>query len=108
MKFQLRDQMLSKPNQPKILHDDRVSSGRSDGFQLSGSLSEFICENKGIKGDVPSHIPIVQVLHHRREFLQREVMSTQPGIELRQPEINRVRAVSYSSTKTLPVTRWAQ
>jgi hypothetical protein len=52
MKLELRNQMLSKADKPKILHDDRVCSGGSNRFELSGCLPEFIRENKGIKCDI--------------------------------------------------------
>ena len=94
-----------QPEDPEILHDDRVRAGRRRGPHRALHRAELVIEHQRVERHVPAHAVLVQIAHRRRELGHIEVVRPSAGVEPREPEVHRVGARAHRRAHRLRVTR---
>ncbi len=89
----------------EILHDHRIHARRVEQAELPLGVRQFAGEDQRVERDVALHAVPVQELHEPRQILLGEIVRAQPGVESRQAEIDRVRAIGHRRARTVPVSR---
>jgi hypothetical protein len=100
---QRRHNSLDEQGEPEILHDDGVGPGIRDGFEALDRVGQFAAEDQGVEGDVTPDVMRVQKRNHARQIIWREVGRPVAGVEPRQAEVHRVRAVSDGRAEGVPI-----
>ena len=90
-------------DKPHVLDDGSVDGRAMQQDELLLRLRELIGENENIERHVALHTVVVQEIHQAREILRREIGRAHAGVESRQTEVDRVRAIRHRGASTLPV-----
>ena len=105
---QLGSQPMHEPRQPQILHDHGIGPRRRNHRDKPRHLGQFVGEDQRVERDVAAHIAPMQIIHHLRQFVGRKIRRPMPGIEIRQPKINRIRPAGHRGAQRLPIARRSQ
>ena len=89
--------------QSQILNDESVHTGLGNGTQLRFGGLQLAGEDERVHGHESLHSVEVEKLHELGQVLVGEIVGTQPRIELRQPEVNRIRTRHHCRAGAIPI-----
>ena len=97
--------LANQPADADILHDRGVHPGRDHRPHVLLGLGHLVLEDEDVEGDIALHAAPVQELHQPGQIGLGEVVGPHAGVELLQPEVDRVRAVLDGGPGAFPIAR---
>ena len=97
-----------QPAHADILHDRGVHPGRNHRPHILLGVGHLVLEDQDVERDIALHAAPVEELHQPGQIRLGEVVGPHAGIELLQPEVDRVRAVLDRRPRAFPIPRRRQ
>ena len=108
MQTQARYLLTGQTAETHVLNDGGIdTSAISCEKQLSGAL-QLVCEHQNVEGQKSLHTALVQPIHQLGKVAEPKILSTLPGIEGINTEINGISTGSHGCFKGRPITRRGQ
>ena len=104
MNGEIRGELPDEPADADILHNHRVHAGGNHRAQIFFGVGEFVFEDERVERYITAHPAVVQKFHQFRQISLSEIVCPHPGIELFQPEIDRIGAVLDRGADAIPIT----
>ena len=108
MNRQRRGQFADQRHQPQVLHNDRIDPRPGDGGQVFGGSVEFTREHQRVERDIAPHTERAQQAHRLGERFEGEIGGPMAGVEVVQPEIDRIGPVVDRRAERFEITRGGQ